>query len=607
MVELSTVPTKVGEPLEPRHVDLRPFAVNDGERVWVLPGGLTRVALRAGSLVVNSSQGGGSKDTWVLAGAPGRSRRSRRGPRRRPPTVRPRGPGRSDSGRGQRPAPGGSPASSSNSSRARPRCGGLAVLSRMAESLFWVGRYLERAEDTARLLDVQIHQLLEEHQGDESEAARILLSVMGVPVPDEPMSLGQATAVLAFDRDEASSIASSLSSARENARGIREAIASELWECLNATHLGLAQRTVTTQAIGPHAFFRFARFVRDRVAIAGGIVDATMTRDHGWRFLVLGRSLERVDMTARLLAVRTSLARNASDWVTTLRSCSGHEAYLRAHRGNVEGPRVLQFLLLDRLFPRSAWSALVTAEACCSVLDADHGRRGSEDGALRPRPGARRARVPERRGAPLRRPGPAHEPRADLRGGGPRRGRPLLPRGDHPRLAARAARGQPWWCPVSWRIAITHLSRYRYAGPVVTSYNELRMTPLSSQRQQVLEASCSVSPATPLYRYLDYWGSVVHAFDVHQPHDELEVLGRSVVETWSPRTPGEPPAWEVLRGDEVSDRFGELLRPTRSAPFDPGLGEVAREAAAGLGPLEALQAVSEAVRSRLRYRAGPPR
>ena len=67
VVQLSTVPTKVGDTLAPRHVDLRPFAVNDGERIWVLPGGLTRVALREGSLVVNSSQGGGSKDTWVLA------------------------------------------------------------------------------------------------------------------------------------------------------------------------------------------------------------------------------------------------------------------------------------------------------------------------------------------------------------------------------------------------------------------------------------------------------------------------------------------------------------------------------------------------------------
>jgi uncharacterized circularly permuted ATP-grasp superfamily protein len=72
-VALSTSPVLVGEKLAPRHIDLRPFAVNDGSDVWVLPGGLTRVALPEGELVVNSSQGGGSKDTWVLAGARGRS------------------------------------------------------------------------------------------------------------------------------------------------------------------------------------------------------------------------------------------------------------------------------------------------------------------------------------------------------------------------------------------------------------------------------------------------------------------------------------------------------------------------------------------------------
>ncbi|HUY31113.1 MAG TPA: alpha-E domain-containing protein [Acidimicrobiales bacterium] len=258
------------------------------------------------------------------------------------------------------------------------------MLSRIAESLFWVGRYLERAEDTARILDVQIHQLLEDAASDEAVASRALLSVMGIPeTGDAALELGRVTALLAFDLSQPSSIVSSIVGARESARGIRETISSELWECLNATYVALDQRVATARAIGPHAFFRFAKFVKERVAIAAGIADATMSRDDGWRFLVLGRSLERVDMTARLLGVRLSLPESMSDWVTTLRCCSAHEAYLRTYHGTVDAARSTEFLLLDRLFPRSAYFALATAESCLSELDPDRGRLGPEDEARR--------------------------------------------------------------------------------------------------------------------------------------------------------------------------------------------------------------------------------
>ncbi len=258
------------------------------------------------------------------------------------------------------------------------------MLSRIAESLFWVGRYLERAEDTARILDVQIHQLLEDATNDEQLAAGALLQVMGVDDAEtRSADLASVTALLAFDRSQPSSIVSSLIGARENARGIRETISSELWECLNATYVALDQRAAAARAIGPHAFFRFARYVKDRVALAGGIADATMSRDDGWRFLVLGRSLERVDMTARLLSVRLSLPESASDWVTTLRCCSAHEAYLRSYRGAVDPLHATEFLLLDRLSPRSAYLALATAESALTELDPDDNRLGPVDEAHR--------------------------------------------------------------------------------------------------------------------------------------------------------------------------------------------------------------------------------
>ncbi len=255
------------------------------------------------------------------------------------------------------------------------------MLSRIAESLFWIGRYLERADDTARILDVQIHQLLEDPHSDEQLAASVLCSVMGAH--GAAAHLDEATALLAFDRDQPSSIVSSLAAARHNAGGVREVLSSELWECLNATYVSLGRRVATTQASGPHAFFRFASFVKTRVATAVGIAESTMRRDEGWSFLVLGRSLERVDMTARLLGVRASLSTSPADWVTTLRSCSAHEAFLRAQRGAVEGERAVRFLLLDPHFPRSAASALRLAESCLAALDGDRRPDGSIDEARR--------------------------------------------------------------------------------------------------------------------------------------------------------------------------------------------------------------------------------
>lgn len=257
------------------------------------------------------------------------------------------------------------------------------MLSRIAESLFWVGRYLERAEDTARLLDVQIHELLEAGDGGEIAATR-LLSVMGIAESDErSVDLGEVTALLAFSAGQPSSIASSLRGARENARGIRESISTELWECLNATVVALDARVAHAQAIGPHEYFAFSLFVRERVAIAAGLADATMSRDDGWRFLVLGRSLERVDMTARLLAAQVSGSSRAVDWVTTLRSCSAHEIFLRTYRGAMTALNVVEFLMLDRYFPRSVYFALAAAQDCLLQLGQERGRVRVDDEALR--------------------------------------------------------------------------------------------------------------------------------------------------------------------------------------------------------------------------------
>ena len=250
------------------------------------------------------------------------------------------------------------------------------MLSRIAESLFWIGRYVECAEDTARILDVHLHLLLEDPWVDEDAACRSLLAVMGIPspppdepLPDEPPGLRAPRLIgasrvldqLGFDNANPSSVVGALSAARENARGARETVSSEMWECLNVTWHTLPEVRRTSERLGMHSFFRW---VRERCSVMAGLTDATMSRDEGWLFLVLGRSLERVDMTARLLSMHVRAGGSVPSGLTLLRSCGAWETYVRTYRGGLEDRDAAEFLLLDRLFPRSVFHALSTAESC---------------------------------------------------------------------------------------------------------------------------------------------------------------------------------------------------------------------------------------------------
>ncbi|MGI9079233.1 MAG: alpha-E domain-containing protein [Acidimicrobiales bacterium] len=253
------------------------------------------------------------------------------------------------------------------------------MLSRIAESLYWVGRYVERAEDTARILDVHVHHILEDPTVADETACRVLLGVMGTEAAGH-IDTAAVVEMLGFDESDACSIVGSLSAARENARGAREVLSTEMWECLNATWVALPDQRRAAEDLGPHVFFQF---VKERAAMLAGLSDSTMARDDGWRFLVLGRSLERVDMTARLLLAGFCDPSGSPDWVTTLRSCSAHEAFLRTYKRGVDSSLVAEFLLLDRLFPRSAFHALALAERRLAELGPSTGRAGQEDEARR--------------------------------------------------------------------------------------------------------------------------------------------------------------------------------------------------------------------------------
>lgn len=254
------------------------------------------------------------------------------------------------------------------------------MLSRIAESLFWVGRYVERADDTARILDVHLQLLLEDPWISEDLACRSLLAVMGAPPPPVGtwVTPGQLVQTLGYDRLNASAIAGALEAARENARRARETISTELWETLNTT------RNELTSAITTRTSPEFFAWVRERAAIAAGYTDSATSRDQIWSFLVLGRSIERADMTARLVATRALAGRTGPSWTTLLRSCGAYEAFLRAYRGSGGSARAAEFLLLDPFFPRSVVYALRQAEQCLSALGEGPPRSAAERGGTEP-------------------------------------------------------------------------------------------------------------------------------------------------------------------------------------------------------------------------------
>jgi uncharacterized alpha-E superfamily protein len=247
------------------------------------------------------------------------------------------------------------------------------VLSRIAESLYWIGRYVERADDTGRILDSHVHGRLYGLDPEGVDAGcRRLLSVMGADGPtDRMLGVADVMETLGYSSEQPTSAAGSLLAARESARGVREVISAEMWECLNATSLRLPGERSLARRRGPDGFLAF---IRRRTALFAGYVDSTMSRDDGWKFLVLGRSLERVDMTARLLSAEVRWGAPSAAWVLLLRSCGGYEAYLRSHRGRLTPDGVVQFLVLDRLFPRSLLHALAEAEQVLATLEPESDR-----------------------------------------------------------------------------------------------------------------------------------------------------------------------------------------------------------------------------------------
>jgi transglutaminase-like putative cysteine protease len=155
-----------------------------------------------------------------------------------------------------------------------------------------------------------------------------------------------------------------------------------------------------------------------------------------------------------------------------------------------------------------------------------------------------------------------------------------------------------------WRLRVVHSTGYAYKSPVTASYNEARLTPRSDSRQNVILNRVETVPATRSYRYVDYWGTAVTAFDLHAPHTELEVTASSVVETDKGELPTEKVSWEDLQSEAVVDRFDDMLSPTEYAPASSRIQAVGRRIAKYNDPEDAVIAAARWAHSELEYVPG---
>ena len=261
----------------------------------------------------------------------------------------------------------------------------MALLARVADRLYWGARYVERAEDTARIIRAY-HELVVDFPGDVmlrwEPLAAIAGNVVAFEFADDDYS-GEL-AVLHFliaDRLNPGSIASCVAASRENLRTTREVIPREAWQTVNA----LSHYVAAGAAIGVRRQHRdrFLSRVVDDSRRLDGVIDSTMTRQNSYRMFRLGRVIERADMTTRVLGVRAAalLQMQAAgidalsdevQWMGVLRSLSALQMYQRATRGPMDGEAVVRFLLFDASFPRSVQSCLEEARAVLVSLPAPH-------------------------------------------------------------------------------------------------------------------------------------------------------------------------------------------------------------------------------------------
>ncbi len=246
------------------------------------------------------------------------------------------------------------------------------MLSRVADAIYWLNRYIERAENVARFVDVNFQLMLDLPDYAEQQWEPLILTTGDLDLFQSRYGSASADNVihfLCFDGNYVNSIASCVRMARENARSIREIISSEMWQQVNAFYL-YVRDCAPGQPL--ETLHEFLYQVKTYSHLFQGVMDATMSHNEGWHFGQMGRMLERADKTSRILDVKyfvllpavTDVGTTIDEigWMALLKSASAYEMYRKKGQHRINPSQVAEFLMLDREFPRSVQFCLAAAE-----------------------------------------------------------------------------------------------------------------------------------------------------------------------------------------------------------------------------------------------------
>jgi uncharacterized alpha-E superfamily protein len=257
------------------------------------------------------------------------------------------------------------------------------MLSRVAENLYWMSRYLERAEHTARVIKVQLNLMLERETEDDDHHWKRMLRSLAVEMADVKEGEAQATAQsLIHSTASRSSIVSCIMAARENSRQVREQISSEMWEQLNRMYIEVKRAGAADSDVAWDVD-DFLYAIKEGTYLFQGITDSTMTHGEGWQFIQAGRSLERASALATLLGVhfREFYGKDSEpeplEWTGLLRSCTAFEPYCKAYTADLRPDRIAEFLVLNPSFPHSIRFSADALETALKQIGAEVSSRRS--------------------------------------------------------------------------------------------------------------------------------------------------------------------------------------------------------------------------------------